>query len=282
MKVPKMVILIPIFFFSITGFAQISVIHGKVISEKNVVLQYVNVGILNKTIGTVTNKNGYFTLFMKEDQISDNDTLHFSMIGFSPKSFPVNEILNNANLNIVLTEKIERIPEAIVVGRKIKTKTKGTKHQVVPLYTQMAISEYPNQNFGSAIGRSFSINHKNTVLENLKFFVYSNYDTAVFRINIYSMKRRKPDKSLLQTSIYKQITGVTKDWIQVDLQKYGILVSNDLIVSIEWVDKSEKGDKLLFPLARPSLASHYYKYGSQNKWKKYRAMSTLMELTYKY
>lgn len=257
-------------------------IEGTVKSKTDKALQYVSIGIVNTSIGTVSDKNGLFTLIINDNLISENDSLRFSMIGYCPTSVSISEIKNRNNLNIQLSEKIEKIPEAIVIGKKIKTKVKGTKHQAVPLYTQLAISEYPNQNLGSALGRSFSINHENTLLENLRFYVYSNYDTVIFRINIYSMKRRKPSKSLVQTSIYKQITGITKDWIQVDLKKYGILVSNDLIVSIEWVDKSEKGDKLLFPLARPSFASHYYKYGSQNKWKKYRAMSTLMELSLKY
>lgn len=278
----KTLVLIIFISFSAHSFANEIKIQGTVTNKSNKALQYVSIGIVNKTIGTVSNKNGSFTLILNEDQISENDTLRFSMVGYNSVSVLISEIKNKNSLNVQLLERVEKIPEAVIIGKKIKTKVKGTKRQPVPLYTQLAISKYPNQNLGSAIGRSFSIHHENTLLENLKFFVYSNYDTVTFRINIYSIKSRKPYKSLLQKCIYKQITGITKDWIQVDLKIYGILVSDDIIISIEWVDKSEKGNKLLFPLARPSLATHYYKYGSQNRWKKFNAMSTLMQLTLKY
>ncbi|MCD4835113.1 MAG: carboxypeptidase-like regulatory domain-containing protein [Bacteroidales bacterium] len=269
-------------FISIFSYGNIITITGKVSNNEQQALQYVSIGIINKTIGTISDENGDFILRIEENQIESSDSLKFSMIGYNSKSFLINEILDIQTLIVILPEKIETIPEAIITGNKLKTKVKGTTHFPAPLYVMLSNSELPDQNLGSAIARSFNINNENTIIEDIKFYIYSNYDTTTIRINIYSVKRRKPYKSILNTGIYTQITGKKHDWVHVDLKPYNISVDNDIIVALEWVDKSTKGDYLFFPLARPSVASHYYKYGSQNKWKRFAAMSSLMELRLKY
>lgn len=269
-------------FISIFSYGNIITITGKVSNNEQQALQYVSIGIINKTIGTVSDENGDFILRIEENQIESSDSLKFSMIGYNSKSFLINEILDIQTLIVILPEKIETIPEAIITGNKLKTKVKGTTHFPVPLYVMLSNSELPDQNLGSAIARSFNINNENTIIEDIKFYIYSNYDTTTIRINIYSVKRRKPYKSILNTGIYTQITGKKHDWVHVDLKPYNIYVDDDIIVAVEWVGKSRKGNYLFFPLARPSLASHYYKHGSQNKWCRYPHMSCLMEVTLKY
>ncbi|MCK5170055.1 MAG: carboxypeptidase-like regulatory domain-containing protein [Bacteroidales bacterium] len=227
-------------FLSTFTYGNVISISGIVINNEQQGLQYVSIGIINKTIGTVSNENGEFSLKIKESQLSPNDSIRFSMIGYYSKSFLTSEILDVKSLTIILTEKIETIPEAIITGNKLKTK-----------------------------------------LENINFFIYSNHDTVTIRINIYSVKRRKPHISLLHTGIYTEITG-KHDWVYVNLKQYNIIVNEDIIVALEWVNKSKKGDYLFFPLARPSVASHYYKHGSQNKWERWPHMSSLMKLTLKY
>jgi len=257
-------------------------IQGTVTNETDKALQYVSIGIINKTIGTVSDKNGSFTLIINKDQISENDTLRFSMIGYCPKSVSISEIKNRNNLNIQLSEKIEKIPEAIVIGKKIKTKIKGTTHFPVPLYVGVVDSTVQTFTLGSSIARSLNINHENTRIENIRFFLYSNFDTTAIRVNFYSLNKRKPYKSILTQGIYTQITGKTHDWISVDLKPYNIVVNEDVVIAIEWVGRSKKGSYLFFPLARPSIASHFYRQGCQNKWEKYPGMSCLMEVTLKY
>ena len=264
------------------GYSNTIKVHGKVMNVEHKSLQYVNIGISNKTIGTVSNENGEFNLEIFENQISDTDSLRFSMIGYESKSFLLSKLCDKQNLTITLAEKIEFIPEVLITSKKLKIKVKGTTHYPVPLYVQLTNSDLPNQNLGSAIARSFNINHENTIIENIRFYIYTNFDTTTIRINLYSIKKRKPYKTLLAKGIYIQITGKKHDWINVDLRPHKIIVSDDIIVSLEWVGKSEKGSYLFFPLARPSVASHYYKEGSQNKWYRYPAMSSLMELILKY
>lgn len=272
-----------VLFISIFSYGNTITISGKVSNKKQQALQYVSIGIINKTIGTISNENGNFILRINKDQLESNDSLRFSMIGYNSKSLLITEIPNTQTLIVTLSEKIETIPEAVITSKKLKVKEQGTTHCLFPLAVQLAISEYPDQNLGSEIGRSFDINHKNTILENLKFYIYANnYDTVTFRINVYSVKNRRPYKNILLKNIFTEVSGRKTQWITVDLKPYNIHVDKDIIVSLEWVAKSEKGNTLVFPLARPSIATHYYKYGSQNKWKRFNAMSSLIQLTLKY
>jgi hypothetical protein len=263
MKYIFTIIIIHLLSFSIYG-ASIR-FSGKILNNKQQELQFVNIGIINKTIGTVSDKNGSFTLIINENQLNNNDSIRFSMIGYHSKSYLVFDLLKNDSSTIILHERNIQIPEVVITSKKIKTKEKGTSHFPFPLYVGVYDSTTQDFNLGSAIARSFNITHKNTKLENIDFYIYSNFDTACIRINIYSVKNRKPHISLLAENICTDICGKTAGWVTVNLDPYNIYVDNDIILALEWVDKSKKGSYLFFPLARPSVASHYHKEGSQNK-----------------
>ena len=55
-------------------------------------LPYVNIGLINKNIGTVSDDYGYFELGVNA-QLNAQDTLLFSMIGFELKSFVLEDFL---------------------------------------------------------------------------------------------------------------------------------------------------------------------------------------------
>jgi RIO-like serine/threonine protein kinase len=98
---------------------------------------------------------------------------------------------------------------------------------------------------------------------------------------VYSIKHGKPNQNLLHENIYLDIKDRKKGWIGIDLSPYNILVSENIIVSLEWISKSAKGKSLTLPIVMPTLSAHFYKYGSQNKWKRFNSMSTYMELQIK-
>ena len=74
-------------FISIIIHSQEKTITGKVWNfENNEPLPYVNIGIKNKTVGTVSNNNGLFNLSLN-DKVSSKDTVIFSYIGFKTLLF---------------------------------------------------------------------------------------------------------------------------------------------------------------------------------------------------
>jgi hypothetical protein len=74
-------------------------------------IENVNVINLNKVLGTVTNAKGYFEL-----DVSANDTLHISYIGFQSLKIRVtNDWIKSGKTNIQLTEKAIALEEVNIM-----------------------------------------------------------------------------------------------------------------------------------------------------------------------
>jgi hypothetical protein len=116
-----------------------------------------------------------------------------------------------------------------------------------------------------------------------KFYLkQNNFEQVRFSINIYSIKKNIPQKRLNEKDIFSDINKDFTGWVSVDLSNYEITVNQDIIITIEWIEASEKGDTLSLPIFAPSLSAiHYYKQSAQSKWRKYRLISTTMLLNYK-
>lgn len=261
-----------------------TIIKGQVLDSMLHPIEYASVGIVNKPIGTVSDKNGAFELVVKPELLSNDDSLKVSIIGYYPEKIPLNKISDELELPIILHEKIELLAEVVVNASKINERTIGSGGKsLLNMYVQFAISEYPNQNLGSEVGRKFTITHNNTLLKNFQFYIArNNYDTVRFRVNVYSIKSRKPDINLLSRNIICEVINKKSGWINIDLSQYNIVANDDIVVSIEWIYKSLKGTVLALPIIMPTTHVHFYKYGSQNKWKRYDSMTTHMELTVNY
>ena len=89
-------------FLSLPIGAQTFVIGQVIDAATKEPLPYVNIGQLNKNIGTVSDETGYFELEVNTEQNS-RDTLRFSMIGFERSTFPsqVKPALGSFTANLV-------------------------------------------------------------------------------------------------------------------------------------------------------------------------------------
>jgi hypothetical protein len=106
-------------------------ISGKVLDNKNnLPIKNVNV-YLNKTKeGTTTNKKGEFKLKFKS-LAKQTDTITFSIIGYTSKSFTLNELKVNNN-TIHLSKKIEVLNEVVLNSNK-KLNSKIQFNKLSPL-----------------------------------------------------------------------------------------------------------------------------------------------------
>jgi hypothetical protein len=279
----KILIIIYVLFSSTFSFSQERSISGIVSDSLNNPIQYVNIGILNKPIGTVTNEKGEFVLNF--DNSVNSDTLKISCLGFKSKELTIKSLINNKSfLNISLENYTEKLAEIIINSSNLKTYTKGKEKTNTKNKVFFAIPNVKNLNLGSEIGRKFSLGTKRpSLLKEFKFFIKeNNFESVMFRINIYTIENNKPTKKLNDTNIFVTVDNQLTDWITVDLTDYEIKTQQDIILAVEWIKASKNGNKLSLPILIPSFSStHYYKYGTQAKWKKYESISTAMMLTYK-
>lgn len=253
---------------------------GKVTNaETGEILPYVNIGIVGSPYGTVSGLQGEFELYLPENEFV-TDSIQFSSVGFESRKLAKNSTATPLFLEIKLQPTDTKLAEVVVKPSFKNYETQGNDNIKTKNATNLALSDRPNQNLGSAIGRKFRAK-RTAQLEKFRFFIaYNDFDTVHFRINVYELSDGKPGAFLNRENILVELFKHKQGWVTVDLLKYQIKVDDNFAVSAEWVYASGKGKLLRLPITIPSIgATHFYKYGSQNAWKKFSQMSSCMEVT---
>ena len=88
---------------------------GSVIDAKSKrALAYVNIGVKEKNIGTVSKEDGSFTINLPLEHQSD--VLTFSMVGYHESNRPIKELSLDKNV-IELKEKSTLLEEVVITGK---------------------------------------------------------------------------------------------------------------------------------------------------------------------
>lgn len=242
-------------------------------------ISYVNVGIIGRNIGTVSDINGRFNL--KSHAGIEYDTIRISCIGYHSKNLLIKDILdNNLNLDSV---KITLIPETYKIG---EVQIAGDKPKQVTLGNP--IKDNDNQKIrtdsllGSEIGLVIRIPRKNKKYK-LKDFTFNLADhdfEAEIRINIYNLVGSKPKENILREPIYYSIPS-DKEILMVDLADYDIIINDDFFISIENFKGIPSMDKRLKFYGVSGLGDSrcFYRMVSQGGWNKIKFAGVQFKLT---
>lgn len=279
----KFIYTIIVLLFTSFIFSQDYIISGIIKDSLKRPIQYVNVGLSNRPIGTVTNEKGEFILNL--DEKSTLDTLKLSCLGYKGKSLAIKNIKNiGSQLEILLEHFTEKLEEVVISSKKLKIYTEGSDNTSTKVSCNFSDQKLVNGNLGTEIGRKFNLKTKNpSLMTNFKFYLNANnFSKLKFRINFYTISQGLPDKKINRENIFATVNNKQIGWINIDLNEYDIKSQEDLIITVEWIESSKDGTILSIPIIIPSLGStHYYKFGSQASFKKFRMLSTSMLLTYK-
>lgn len=243
--------------------------------ENNQPLAYVNIGIVDKNIGTVSDTNGKFELSL--DDKFDIEILRISMIGFKTQTFKVKDFKDNIlKDNIIYLEKsVAILKEVVIKNKKLKTIILGNT-----LDKKTVSAGFVNNILGNEIGIVVKIKKKPTFIENFNAIVdYNNYGNFKFRINFYDLKNGLPNNSILQENIIAN-SKVKKGKLTIDLRDYNITVNKDFFVSIELIEGLGEGG--LHFLADYSGSPIITRSASQGKWNKIEDLSFGFSLMCKY
>lgn len=273
MKIELIITLLGFFVTSLTLNGQ--KIHGYVIdSESKTPLSFVNIGVIDISNGTITGESGDFTL--RCDNLPLDCMIRISMIGYESQTFGLNE-LKKETKTINLVKKPIALDE-VTIHWKEKIKKVGTSKT-----TKFGgVCGWGGTDFGKGheLGLRLEPGNETVKIENVNLKIHKqSFDTVVFRLHIRSIQNGLPTDELLAENIYLPITK-NKGWQQVDLSGYHILVSGDVVLSVEWVNASNviesnlikmNGAKkatpnVLFELNNKSGA-FYIRKGSAAKWR---------------
>lgn len=260
----RLIIISILFYLQLTtGNAQ-NLFKGVVVdSDTGSPLPYVNIGIVNSGVGSVSNDKGEFILAITQE-IKSTDTLRFSSVGYQSVSYQISAVkkqFNGESMAVKMKKATIELKQVVINGKGSKEKILGNKTQ-----SKAFGGGFGSKDVGSEIGVMIPIKHQNALIENLNFFISHNtYDSLVFRVKIYKMKNDQPSEDMLHNDVIigvgKKITGK----ISVDLTKYNIVVDDNFLVCIEWLDRKGQPASLL-NISAGLFGSTYIKTASQGVW----------------
>ena len=225
----KAVLLIFVLFSSIPVYSQS--LKGKVLSKStNAGIGFVNVVIVGKNIGTVSDEDGNFTI--EHVNLFDSDSLRFSIIGYESKNLSVLQFKEDSVKKVFLDLKIYKLLEVNVVhkkGRKPKEIIIGT-----PVVSNDLKSGFENNDLGSELGIKVHVKQP-VLLKDLNLNVATcTFDSVTYRLNIYQSVNQIEYKNILTEPIYISFSkDKIMNVISYDLRKYSIIVEGNILIALE-------------------------------------------------
>ena len=258
------------------GICQVDLVGQVIDADTEEPLLYVNIGLVNKNIGTVTDEAGYFELEVHENGYAEA-TLRFSMIGFEPQDFTLQEYRDQKILTIPLKEKATALDEVVLTTKRNKYQTKILGNKTT---SQLIYAAFTTNKLGNEMG--FLVRGRKNPMILKKFnvsLVENDYGPIRFRLNFYDLKDGLPNETLLNENIIVE-TDIQSGIVSKDLTPYEIVIDQDFFVAIEWIEDLGPG-KLFFSggfFGSPLIAREV----SQGTWAKVGSASVGMNVEVRY
>jgi hypothetical protein len=228
-------------------------------AKTNVGIPFVNIGVLHKGIGTVSDEAGYFSLDFTGAIITD--TVKFSCIGYDDLIFTV-EDLQHRTTAVPLRQKQTVLPSVVVKPQYLKKIELGVRSE-----TDIVTGGFTSNDLGSELATVLQYNKKKPAFLKKVFIsvAESSYDSLLFRVNVYSVKNGLPDKNILPVAVYIK-SAIKNGVIEVDMDKYDISFTKPIAVSIEWL--KDLGTGSLFFSSKFFKGQSFSRKTSQAAWEK--------------
>ena len=240
------------------------ILKGKVTDKENKIpIPFVSIGVINKANGTVSNNEGEFELKLS-DQITDEDTIRFSSIGYQAVDYAIGDLKKlsgSESLNIKLSRLVKELQPVVINSKRAKVKILG--YETNSKLFGLGFGSYA---VGSEGGVRLVVKHLNTNLESLSFLIIQNpFDHLMFRVNVYEFKNGLPDKNILSQNIMLNIENKQTGKINFDLSPFNIVVNDDVLISLEWIEAKPNATANL-DVAAVLFGSTYIRQASQFNW----------------
>jgi hypothetical protein len=234
-------------------------------------IPYVNIGILQKGVGTVSDEQGLFHLELYPSLIKPSDTLQFSSIGYKTIKKLVSDLQFSYNEypRVSMIPQVEILKEVIVTNRGLfesedQIGYKKGGHQSYGYWKD-------NVALGGELATKIRIKKGLRKLNEFTFTVLGNTsDSVLIRVNFYDEdgKRGFPGTNLNASGrnilhTIKSTPGLSR----VDLREFDLFVRDDFIVSLELLKvygKSKIG--LILAASNNPYTDSFKKYASQDNW----------------
>ena len=229
---------------------------------------YASVGVVEQTLGTLTDTVGHFGLNVLPQH--DNDTLRISCIGYHSISMSVAEARRQNLFSLKLSENL--LPEVVVLPIKTKTRTIGrTSNKGSMLITTDGVD-----GVGKELGLPFKTN-KRAWVKNVSFAIVecdSMLRRMPFRLNIYKKQGNEYFNNLvLPIEFLYTKDAIVDGRFTFDLPTPVAIEKGEYLIAIEFLENFPNHK---FHMPTGIMTGHtYYRYAPQSSWKKIPLGSTM-------
>lgn len=242
--------------------------------ETKLPVEYANIGIFEKGVGTVCNAEGYFEFIIPIEL--QNSPILIKHLGYKDKILNAIELkANPTTLTIELETRVNELKEIIINASRetiIGYKPNGEK---VKGFFKAA---------GLGLEGATLIKNKEKILLtgfNLNILKIP-FDSLKFRLNIYSVKSNKPFEKLntknILFAVMKSDTGV----FSIPIQNENILVNDNFVCAVELIElfgQNAENAEFLFSAIPDKDGFIFKKTISMGKWERIKNYSLCFWLT---
>lgn len=230
------ILLFFLFFHGGLGNQQIK-LSGYITDNLGHPIEYVNIVSLSKPFGTVTDKAGFFTIYIEK-----NDSIKISHIAYLSRIVAVNEILSDT---IKLNENLNNIGEVIIKSSdafhdkcKIGFYNKDNNGEfLLKPGNQIAVYiENPREKTALIKSVTFEVKKRGQCNSTLRLRILENLDDKM-----------APGQDLLKDNIVINSAQLLKS-NSIDISRFKVyLPANGIFIVIEWIGNDSNCDLISFP-----------------------------------
>jgi hypothetical protein len=258
-------------------FSQDRIIHGVVLDETGQPLPYAMLGVKEKSIGTITNDIGFFTLKIPNNKYVSTDSLIISFLGYHKHAVLLADLKDSANL-FTLINNPQVLAEVVVMPHTSKRKTVGRANAAGMMQTPFFTSrEAVDDELGREVGAILELPEGKCRLVDANIYLAPNpYASIKFRLMIYNVNEEGlPHETLLNQDILLDLGYQQTGWNKVDLTPYNLVFDGgtELAVCFQWIKSEFPTDLRLkhiwigIPCAYPSVGNKVLRReSSQDIW----------------
>jgi len=249
------------------------VLEGVILdTDTDLPLPFVNIGFIDRGIGTVSDEDGFFHLSYDVGRLSFNDTLQISSLAYKTRKIPYNRLnaYTSAPKEIKLEPEVMDLDEIVLSNKR--TRLPRNNKPRLEGYSFVSRTKRGSWEGEGALGgelvTKIRLNKKKRQLNAFFFHVLENAsDSLLVRVNVYRGDTFFPEKKLTDQNIFYILkTKIGK--VGIDLSPYNLTVNDDFSIGIELL--KVYGDKVGLVLAADDTPGvSYRRYTSQGIWKRY-------------
>jgi hypothetical protein len=245
------------------------VLKGEVTDVLKKPIPYCSIGVLGKSIGTLTNEDGKFELKIKQNNF--NDSIKVFCLGYVERVYLLKDFISPNAIKIELEEDVHQLEEIEVKSKKIAYQSLGTKKFTTNNCSGFVKNEENWKGSETAINANNTIK-TNVLLEEFSMYVIQNKytDSLKFRLMFYeaSEKNYPRYKAINRKAIVFKIPPLFKGEFKFELKKFNINTEKNFFISLECLESEMDISKFCYA-GSPSVPS-FVKAAPFARWQRIR------------